>query len=173
MANVTEYKGNKINKAFITKTIQGEGKQRDRIQIAVVGSIQHALEHSLDFSLLSQLINGLLEAGARNMKALKKYITAHLDGVQWDTKESRYKRVGKAEVTFTVPEYNWWEQPEQKASNTMSEFNIKASLNLIIDKLTKVSTGEAKDKELSADDASALLRRLNNPDDEARAALVA
>lgn len=160
MANVTEYQGTKINKAFITKTIQNEGKQRDRIQLAVVGSIHHALEHSLDFQLLSQLINGLLDNGARNMKALKKYITAHLDGVQWDNKEQRYKRKGKAEVTFKEPEYNWWEQPEQVASNKMTEFNLTASFNLLIDKLTKVATGEAKDKSLSADDASALLRKI-------------
>lgn len=164
MANVTIYQGQKINKAFITQTVKGEINQRDRIQVAVVGSIQHALEHSLDFQLLSQLVNGLLDAGARNMKALKKYINAHLEGVQWSDKEKRFKRQGKADVVFKEPEYLWYEQPEQVKSNTMSEFNIKQSLNLIVDKLMKVATGEAKDKELSADDASALLRKIGNPD---------
>ena len=145
------YQGTKIDKAFIKQVITGEKAQRDKIQVAVIGSIIHGIENGFSADLLTNLFLGLQANGGRNLKGLLTYVTKTCSGLHFSKENNRFVFVkDKEKVVFAELEYPWYKEGKIANDNKMEVVDVWASLKAVIGKLDKVASGELKDKNIDA-----------------------
>lgn len=162
MPNKTfEYNGQPITKAWISEVVQGEKAQRDKIQVAILGCIAQGISASYSFDLLTQLVSGMKQHGGRNLKGIYTYITKTCQGLHWNEKESRFVAVkDKSKVIFEPLAYDWYKEGKIAADNKVELYDLNASIKSLISKLSKVASGEAKDKTLQPVQAKEMLDKL-------------